>query len=106
MLLAPACASFDQFQSYEHRGEVFKEMVSNWDEVKWPQKLKTDWVLFVTVLCMVTFGMLIVYSASSIMAEMDARYHSTWHFVIRQAAWAVIAIGVHDGAQEHAVYAS
>jgi UDP-N-acetylmuramoylalanine--D-glutamate ligase len=27
VLLAPACASFDQFQNYEHRGRVFKEMV-------------------------------------------------------------------------------
>ena len=27
VLLAPACASFDQFQSYEHRGRVFKEIV-------------------------------------------------------------------------------
>jgi len=27
VLLAPACASFDQFQSYEHRGRVFKEVV-------------------------------------------------------------------------------
>jgi UDP-N-acetylmuramoylalanine--D-glutamate ligase len=27
VLLAPACASFDQFKSYEHRGGVFKEIV-------------------------------------------------------------------------------
>lgn len=27
VLLAPACASFDQFQSYEHRGRVFKSLV-------------------------------------------------------------------------------
>jgi len=27
VLLAPACASFDQFQNYEHRGRVFKEIV-------------------------------------------------------------------------------
>ena len=28
VLLAPACASFDQFRSFEHRGEVFKEIVN------------------------------------------------------------------------------
>ena len=27
VLLAPACASFDQFKSFEHRGETFKELV-------------------------------------------------------------------------------
>jgi UDP-N-acetylmuramoylalanine--D-glutamate ligase len=27
VLLAPACSSFDQFDSYEHRGRVFKELV-------------------------------------------------------------------------------
>ena len=27
VLLAPACASFDQFKSYEHRGQVFKDLV-------------------------------------------------------------------------------
>jgi UDP-N-acetylmuramoylalanine--D-glutamate ligase len=28
VLLAPACSSFDQFESYEHRGRVFKEIVA------------------------------------------------------------------------------
>ena len=27
VLLSPACASFDQFKSFEHRGDVFKELV-------------------------------------------------------------------------------
>lgn len=29
VLLAPACASFDMFESFEHRGKVFKEHVSS-----------------------------------------------------------------------------
>lgn len=29
VLLSPACASFDMFQNYEHRGRVFKEAVKN-----------------------------------------------------------------------------
>lgn len=28
VLLAPACASFDMFENYEHRGRVFKELVT------------------------------------------------------------------------------
>ncbi len=56
------------------------------------QRLKTDWILFTTVLVLVSFGVLILYSASSIMAQL--RYGSTWHFVIRQLAWAAAAVVV------------
>ena len=30
VLLAPACSSFDQFENYEHRGRIFKELVHEW----------------------------------------------------------------------------
>jgi cell division protein FtsW len=58
------------------------------------QRLKTDWILFVTVLVMMSFGVLILYSASSIMAQLDPRYGSSWHFVLRQVEWAAAAVAV------------
>jgi UDP-N-acetylmuramoylalanine--D-glutamate ligase len=32
VVLAPACASFDQFENYEHRGRVFKQLVRELDK--------------------------------------------------------------------------
>src|SRR4051794_7832485 len=61
------------------------------------QRLKTDWILFATVLLLVTLGMVILYSASSIMANVDPRFGSSWHFVIRQVGWAIVAVLVMMG---------
>src|SRR5260370_22129606 len=58
------------------------------------QQLKTDWILFLTVVVMVASGILIVYSASSVMAQMNPNLHDSWHYVRRQAAWGGIAIAV------------
>ncbi len=54
------------------------------------QKLKTDRVLFITVVVMVFFGAVMLYSASSVMAQL--KYGSSWHFFYRQLAWMAVAI--------------
>lgn len=54
------------------------------------QRLKTDWILFLTVLCLVCFGLVMVYSASSIVAEL--KYHvSSTYFFVRQLGWAIFS---------------
>jgi cell division protein FtsW len=66
------------------------------------QQLKTDWTLFGTVLAMVAFGLLILYSASSITAAVkpaetgapaiDPHFQSSLHIVSRQLGWAFVAV--------------
>ena len=58
------------------------------------QRLKTDRILFGAVVCMVAFGLIMLYSASSVNAQMDPKFHSSWHFVIRQLIWAAVSAGV------------
>ncbi|MFN7998882.1 MAG: putative peptidoglycan glycosyltransferase FtsW [Bryobacteraceae bacterium] len=56
------------------------------------QQLKTDRTLFGTTIAMVTFGIIILYSASSVMAEL--KFGSAWHFVWRQSLWVVPSLAI------------
>lgn len=56
------------------------------------QRLKTDWILFLTIVVMVCFGLVMVYSASSVMAEL--KFSNSIHFFIRQLGWAVASFFV------------
>src|SRR5437868_12309781 len=50
-------------------------------------RLRTDWILFLTIVAMVAFGLVMVYSASSTMGELRWGY-PPYHFAVRQLAWA------------------
>jgi cell division protein FtsW len=54
------------------------------------QRLKTDWILFSTVVLMVLFGAVMIYSASSVVAEI--RMGSSYYFAVRQLIWIAIAL--------------
>jgi len=50
-------------------------------------RIRTDWILFLTIVAMVGFGLVMVYSASSTMGELRWGY-PPYHFVLRQILWA------------------
>ena len=52
-------------------------------------ELRNDWLLFVTIVILVAFGVVMVYSASSVVAEV--RFQSSMHFAWHQAGWAVLS---------------
>jgi cell division protein FtsW len=54
------------------------------------QQLKTDRILFYTIVVMVFFGLVVVYSASSVMAEL--KFQSTYYFIVRQIGWAALSL--------------
>jgi cell division protein FtsW len=51
-----------------------------------------DWVLFFTIVVMVMFGLIIVTSASSVMAEL--KYKASWLFLLKQGGFAIVAFVV------------
>lgn len=53
-------------------------------------RLKTDWILFATIVAVVFFGAVMVYSASSVMAEL--KFGTSYYFVLRQIFW--VAAGI------------
>jgi cell division protein FtsW len=57
-------------------------------------RLKTDWILFTTVILMVFFGALMVYSASSVKAEQNPLIKNSYHYIERQMGWLVIGLVV------------
>src|SRR5579872_6611506 len=56
-------------------------------------RLKTDWVLFGLIVAMVCFGLVMIYSASSVTAEVKLKVSSV-HFFVRQLGWAVLSFFV------------
>ena len=57
------------------------------------QRLKTDWILFLTVLALVCVGLVMVYSASSMVAELKYHVPSTYFF-LRQLGWAAFSVAL------------
>jgi cell division protein FtsW len=55
------------------------------------QRVKTDWTLFGVTVGMVCLGLVMVYSTSSVMAEL--RYRSGPSIFLRQLGWAVASVG-------------
>jgi cell division protein FtsW len=55
------------------------------------QQLKSDWLLFGTVVAMVGAGLVMIYSASSVVAELNPRIHSSYYYVEHQLVWAVFS---------------
>jgi cell division protein FtsW len=55
-----------------------------------PQRLKTDRFLFGAVLVLVVLGLVMIYSASSVTANL--RYQNPYYFLLRQFVWIIPAV--------------
>lgn len=56
-----------------------------------PNQIRTDWRLFAAILILMTFGLVMVYSASSVVSEVLYK-KETWAFAVRQLAAACIGL--------------
>jgi cell division protein FtsW len=55
------------------------------------QRLRTDWLLFGTIVAMVCFGLVMIYSASSVTAQLNPRIKSSIYFAAHQLVWAALS---------------
>ncbi len=55
------------------------------------RKLSTDLTLLAVTLALVLFGMVMVWSASSVLAQ--DRYGTPYYFLVKQALWVVVGLG-------------
>jgi cell division protein FtsW len=55
------------------------------------QRLKYDWLLFGTIVAMVGFGLVMVYSASSVVAQLNPHINSSFYYAEHQLIWAVVS---------------
>jgi len=55
------------------------------------QRLKSDWLLFGTIVAMVGFGLVMIYSASSVVAELNPRINSSFYYAWHQLIWATVS---------------
>ena len=54
------------------------------------QRVKDDWGLFGTIVAMVMFGLVMVYSASSVSAAINSK--PSMYFLLRQSGWAFFSL--------------
>ncbi|MBI3210610.1 MAG: cell division protein FtsW [Candidatus Solibacter usitatus] len=56
-----------------------------------PQQQKTDKKLFSTIVGLLAFGLVMVYSATSITSELNQTTHDGNYYLVRQFAWVVVS---------------
>ena len=101
VLLAPACSSFDQFENYEHRGRVFKQLVEKFasdssdkcfraERIRMPRSMQHDRKLFGVTLTLCLIGAIMVFSASAL--TLREQGGNGYYFLLRQVLW--VALGM------------